>query len=157
MIIKFVQRFTKRGGWWVVAQAVLFAAILVALTHNEDPVTALRVLGWVLVAGALVLGGSGLWMIRDKLTAMPAPVDGAVLLERGPFALVRHPIYGAIILGFVGLSIKGGNLLAFGLSLLLIPFFFAKTRHEEQLLALRFPEYSTYRSRVRYRVLPWIF
>ena len=138
MIIKFVQGFTKRGGWWVVAQAVLFAVILVALTHNEDPVSALRVLGWVLVAGALVLGGSGLWMIRDKLTAMPAPVDGAVLLERGPFALVRHPIYGAIILGFVGLSIKGGNL-------------------EEQLLALRFPEYSTYRSRVRYRVLPWIF
>lgn len=156
MIVKFNKGFSERGGWWVVAQASLFVLILVGLTRNEDPAPALRVLGWALVVVALILAGSGLWMIRDKITAMPAPVDGAVLLERGPFALVRHPIYGGVILGFVGLSIKGGNVVAFALSLLLIPFFFAKTRHEERLLVERFPEYASYRSRVRFRVLPWI-
>lgn len=156
MIVKFSNSFSERGGWWVVAQAALFVVILLGLTRNQDPVTALRLAGWALVAIALLLGGSGLWMIRGKITAMPAPVDGAVLLDRGPFALVRHPIYGAIILGFVGLSIKGGNVLAFGLSLLLVPFFFAKTRHEERLLTVRFPEYDAYRNRVRFRVLPWI-
>ena len=95
-------------------------------------------------------------MIRRKVTAMPAPIDGAVLMQHGPYALVRHPIYSAVIVGFLGLSIKGGNVVAFVLSLLLIPFFYAKTSHEERLLTEHFPEYDGYRQRVRYRVLPWI-
>lgn len=156
MSIKFVRTFTERGGWWVVAQFALFGLILVALTRNSDPAVPLQVAGWVAVAIALILGGSGLWMIRRRLTAMPAPVDGAVLMDRGPFALVRHPIYGGVILGFVGLSLKGGNVYAAVLSLLLVPFFYAKTEHEERLLAAQFPEYVEYRQRVRRRMLPWV-
>ena len=156
MTIKFSESFHKRGGWWVVAQFALFGLILLALRWNEDPAVWLQVLGWVAVAVALVLGGSGAWVIRRKITAMPAPVAGAVLLETGPFAIVRHPIYAAVIIGFVGLSLKGGNLAALLISLLLIPFFYAKTRHEEKLLTARFPEYDQYRQRVPARILPWI-
>ena len=95
-------------------------------------------------------------MIRDHLTALPAPRHGAVLLDRGPFALVRHPIYGGLILGFLGLAIRGGNLIAAMLALLLIPFFWAKTEYEERLLAARLPEYADYRARVPRRFLPWL-
>ncbi len=157
MSIKFAESFAERGGWWVVAQFALFGLILVALTQNRDPAPVLQVAGWAAVAAALVLGGSGLWMIRRRLTAMPAPVDGAVLMERGPFGLVRHPIYGGVILGFLGLSIKGGNPYAAVLSLLLVPFFYAKTEHEERLLRARFPEYAEYQQRVSRRMLPWVF
>jgi len=156
MTIKFGKDFSKRGGWWVVVQFALIGVIVLVLGNNQDPQLALRVIGWVAVAVALVLGGSGLWMIRAKLTAMPAPVDGAVLLEKGPYAFVRHPIYSAAILGFIGLSAKGGNLGALLLSLFLIPFFYAKTRYEERLLVARFPGYDAYAERVPYRVLPWI-
>lgn len=155
MSIKFDNTFAKRGGWWVVGQFALFGLILLALTRNTNAGVALQVIGWVLVAVALVVGGTGMWMIRRRITAMPAPLDGAVLMDSGPFALVRHPIYSAVILGFAGLSIKGGNIYAFVLSLLLIPFFYAKTQHEERLLIERFPQYEVYRRRVRWRVLPW--
>jgi protein-S-isoprenylcysteine O-methyltransferase Ste14 len=156
MSIKFGASFTEKGGWWVVAQVALFASILLALTRNIDPATSLQVVGWTLIGAAVLFAGSAMWLIRDKITAMPAPVDGAVLIERGPFSLVRHPIYAGVIVGFVGLSIKGGNIYAAALSLLLIPFFYAKTEHEERLLAARFPEYRQYRDRVRRRILPWI-
>ncbi len=156
MTIKFGEDFHKRGGWWVVAQFVLFGLILFALRWNRDPVVSLQILGWVAVGVAVVLGGSAAWLIRRKITAMPAPVDGAVLFETGPFAIVRHPIYSAVIIGFVGLSIKGGNFAALLSSLLLVPFFYAKTRHEEKLLTEHFPEYGLYRDRVPSRVLPWI-
>lgn len=157
MTIKFNQKsFRDRGGWWVIVQFALFGLILLALTRNRDPVAAIRALGWVMVGGAVVIGGSGAWMLRDKLTALPAPMDGAVLLDRGPYAIVRHPIYSGVILGFCGLAVKGGNPLALVLSLLLIPFFYAKTSFEERLLIGRFPEYRQYQQRVGYRVLPWI-
>jgi protein-S-isoprenylcysteine O-methyltransferase Ste14 len=156
MSIKFDGNFTKRGGWWVVVQFALFGLLLLALTRNADPSTPLQVIGWLLVAGALVLGGAGMWMIRRRITAMPAPLDGAVLMESGPFSLVRHPIYGGVVLGFLGLSIKGGNLYALATSLLLLPFFYAKTEHEERLLIERFPEYRRYRDRVPKRILPWV-
>lgn len=77
-------------------------------------------------------------------------------MDGGPYSLVRHPIYGGVILIFVGLSIKGGNIYALLLSLLLIPFFYAKSRHEERLLEAQFPEYDEYQLRVRRRVLPWV-
>ena len=156
MTIKLVKNFGDRGGWWVVAQVGLFGLILLALRRNADPVVAIQIVGWTAIALALLLGGSGMWMIRRRITAMPAPLDGAVLMDGGPYGLVRHPIYGGVILGFVGLTTKGGNVYALGLSLLLIPFFYAKSRHEERLLEAQFPEYDEYRLRVTRRVLPWL-
>lgn len=155
MSINFGQ-FTRKGGWWVVAQFVLFAVIIASLTQNQSTEPLLEVIGWALVAMALLLAGTAMWLIRRKITALPAPLEGAVLMDRGPFALVRHPIYGGVILGFLGLAIKGGNPLAVLVSLLLIPFFLAKTRHEEQLLVEQIPDYAEYRLRVRRRFLPWI-
>ena len=157
MAIKFESgSFRARGGWWVVAQFILFGLILLALTKNRDPIAPIRTLGWAMVVGAAVIGGSAAWMLRDKLTALPAPVDGAVLHDRGPFAVVRHPIYSGVILGFCGLAVKGGNPLALLLSLLLVPFFYAKSSFEERLLVNQFSEYPDYQQRVGYRVLPWI-
>lgn len=150
------ESFKERGGWWVVAQFALFGLIMLAFTRNQDVAAPWRVTGWVLVGlGALGAGG-GLWVICEKLTAMPAPIEAAVLRQRGPYRIVRHPIYGGLILGFAGLAIRGGNLLALALSLGLIPFFYAKTSVEERLLLARFPEYAEYRQNVRFRVLPWV-
>ena len=155
MAINF-ERFSRRGGWWVVAQFALFLVILLAFTGNRTAGPALTFFGWALVGVALVIGGGGLWMLRDKLTPMPAPATGAVLHQGGPFAVVRHPIYSGVILGFLGLAMRGANPVAVLLALLLIPFFYAKTLHEERLLISRFPEYAAYQQRVRYRVLPWL-
>jgi protein-S-isoprenylcysteine O-methyltransferase Ste14 len=150
------ESFRERGGWWVVAQFFLFGLILLALTQDRNTAVLWRILGWCLVAVGAMASGSGLWAIRDKLTALPAPIDDAVLRQRGPYGVVRHPIYGGLVLGFAGLAISGGNLLALGLSLGLLPFFYAKTSVEERMLVAQFPEYAEYRRRVRYRVLPWL-
>ena len=155
MIIKS-EGFVKRGGCWVIAQFVLFAAVVIALTANRDAPPLMVAASWALIAIALGFAGSGLYMLRDKLTAMPAPVDGAILHRHGPFALVRHPIYTGVILGFLGLALKGANPVAALLAVGLIPFFYAKAGFEERLLAERFPEYADYQLAVPYRLLPWL-
>lgn len=155
MSIKF-EEFVKKGGWWVVAQFALFGLIMLALTQNTTPPAIWRFVGAALIGAAVLLAGSGMWMIRSHLTALPAPRHGAVLLERGPFSLVRHPIYGGVVLGFFGLAVRGGNVLAAVLALVLVPFFWAKTGHEERLLIVSLPEYDDYRTRVRRRFVPWL-
>lgn len=155
MIIKSTG-FVKRGGWWVVAQFLLFAAIVASFTANSEAGPVLEAFGWLLIAIAVGFAGTGLFILRDKLTAMPAPLDNAVLHRSGPYALVRHPIYTGVILGFVGLAVRGANPVALLLSAGLIPFFYAKTGYEERLLAERFPDYGAYRQAVPYRLLPWL-
>lgn len=151
-------RFTERGGWWVAGQAVLFAAILgAAWTLGPDEVgngwatagTALFVAGAVLAAaGALPLG--------LRLSPFPEPVAGARLRTGGIFGLVRHPIYGGVILLFVGIAVRSGSRAAMVLAAALVPFFWLKSEHEELLLERRFDDYPAYRRRVRHRFLPWI-
>ena len=155
MIIKS-EGFVKRGGWWVVAQFLWFAAIAVALTANREAAFPMVAAGWSLIAIAIGFAGSGLYVLRDKLTALPAPRDDAVLHRHGPFALVRHPIYTGVILGFLGLAIKGANPVAGLLAAGLIPFFYAKAGYEERLLGERFPGYGDYKRAVPRRLLPWL-
>jgi len=90
------------------------------------------------------------------ISIYPAPTSDSELVRGGPFRLVRHPIYLAVILGTIGLALGTLNPTALVAALLFVPFFMAKTGHEEDLLIERFPEYREYRSVVPYRLIPWV-
>lgn len=154
-------QFTERGGWWVVAQLVLFAFYVVALIGTE-PITEgyaldlAQVIGFSLtVAGAVMVGWS-LVLIGRHLTPYPAPNEGTVLVASGPYRLVRHPIYGGLIVGAMGLALMALNPWAVMFALVFVVFFMAKTGFEEDLLMERFPGYGEYRALVPRRLIPWL-
>jgi protein-S-isoprenylcysteine O-methyltransferase Ste14 len=62
------------------------------------------------------------------------PVPGAALRTDGPYGLVRHPIYAAVILAAVGYTIAMGSWWTVVVLALLIVFFVAKSRWEDRLL-----------------------
>ncbi len=72
------------------------------------------------------------------------------LVERGPYRLVRHPIYTSHLLMGLGTAIASGLLVAFvGLVLFFIGFWI-KLKQEEALLLKHFPgEYPAYQARVK--------
>ena len=76
--------------------------------------------------------------------------QGHKLVKRGPYALVRHPIYTGHLLMGLGTAIGSGLLVGFaGLALFFVGFWI-KLRQEERLLVRIFPEeYPAYRARVR--------
>jgi protein-S-isoprenylcysteine O-methyltransferase Ste14 len=78
------------------------------------------------------------------------------LVERGPYAFVRHPIYTGHLLMGLGTAIGSGRLVAFaGLALFFVGFWI-KLRQEERLLVRNFPEeYPAYRARVR-ALVPYV-
>ncbi|GMQ86074.1 MAG: hypothetical protein BMS9Abin07_1646 [Acidimicrobiia bacterium] len=153
--------FTERGGWWVVGQLALLGLYVLGLL-GTDPVSEGVALGFArgsglaLIAVATVIGLWSLILVRRSLSVFPAPTDNASLIRRGPFRLVRHPMYLAVVLGTVGLALAALNPSALVVALVFVPFFMAKSGHEEDLLMDRFPEYREYRSTVAYRIIPWV-
>jgi len=126
------------------------------ILYTNPWLTAHSILVVIQVAG-LVLG---IWSIvemsKSKLNITPVPREGAILIASGPYKLIRHPMYMALILSlFPMLAMDHGivNLLVFGVFLCNMIF---KLSYEEQLLHNRFPEYGEMAFR-SWRLIPWIY
>jgi protein-S-isoprenylcysteine O-methyltransferase Ste14 len=154
-----------RGEWYVVVQAVLFVLIAFgwrlwpnAPAWPEPFATAASILGFVLMLAGIPLAVTGLIALQRarSLTALPYPTDEAHLVETGPYAIVRHPIYSGLILGFIGLGLWRHALLTIVFTLALFVLFDLKSRREEAWLIERFPEYREYCRRVK-KLLPWLY
>ena len=156
-----MERFRDRGGWWVIAQVGLLAffglAMIGAAPSGDGGAPGpVQFVGAVLIVAAVLVGGWTFWLVGRNLTPYPAPTKHAVLIERGPYAYVRHPMYGAVALVTLGFALIALNPWAVLFSLTFVPFFMAKSGDEERMLVDRFPGYREYRSRVRYRLIPWV-
>jgi protein-S-isoprenylcysteine O-methyltransferase Ste14 len=149
-----------RGGGWVVAQSVVMAGTLVALflppRWPESARTQLLVAGVALaVAGLGLVVSAGLALGR-WLTPFPRPAAGAELAVRGPYRVVRHPLYAGGLLFFCGLSLVGSVSSLLGTAAL--GFLWAlKLRVEEHHLLASFPAYADYVTRVRWRLVPGVY
>ena len=151
-----------RGEGWVAIQLALMALVgLSALldVYWPDVVAGVFVvLGLVLVGAALVLlafAGASLVVAR-AITAFPRPREHSGLAQHGAYRVVRHPVYGAILLLAVGWSLA---LAPLGLipALLLALVFDLKARLEEAWLVERHPSYLAYRERTPRRFVPGLY
>ncbi|KQT48819.1 hypothetical protein ASG43_08215 [Aureimonas sp. Leaf454] len=136
---------------------VIYALSLAALLEALQPLTAApaRTWPWVL-AGAAVALGAEWWMqaasktLKRHATTEDANEPAAVLLDEGPFARSRNPIYCGMILLFAGIAMAAASLWA----ALCLPVLFAALHRmvvlpEERGLTERFgPVYRRYLERV---------
>ena len=145
------------------AQALLLTVLVVLLVTGAGAVALptgpswlMRITGAALTSIAVAEGVLGVKDLGVNLTPFPEPMRQARLVESGIYGRVRHPLYGAVILGSVGISLLLVNVVALGWSLFIAAFFYAKSRHEEARLAAHYPGYPGYRSRVTKRFVPWV-
>lgn len=149
-----------RGEGWVAIQGVLFVAEgLAGLAGPALNGTARLVAGGV---GLVAIGFGGFLAVRgvvdlrEALTALPHPRQGASLVDTGAYGLVRHPIYGGIIIGALGWGLATASPLAVAGAAGLLAFFRLKSAREEAWLEARYPAYPAYRARTR-RMLPFLY
>lgn len=82
--------------------------------------------------------------------------EGHELIERGPYRLVRHPIYTGLLAMFLATAIAFGHL--GGVVAILIAFasFWIKLGEEEKLMLQQFPDqYRSYQQRVKC-IIPFV-
>ena len=148
-----------RGEGWVAIQGILLVAIALAGLLGPAWVGGFRVAtsigGALLIAAGCLLALRGTRDLRGALTPLPYPRPDAELVQTGAYALVRHPIYGGLVLMAAGWGMLTASPAALGGAAALLAFFELKSRREEVWLDARFTAYAAYRTRTR-RIIPWI-
>jgi len=126
----------------------------------------IRIVSHTLASGCIglllcILGlGLAIWSRRTlggNWSSLVALKQGHELVERGPYGLVRHPIYSAVLLMGLGTAVSFGRVGCWIGLLLLSWGFWLKLRQEERLLSRHFPgAYPAYMRRVK-ALVPWVF
>ena len=82
--------------------------------------------------------------------------EGQQVIDGGPYAIVRHPMYAGALVMFVGIPLALGSW--WGLpAAAIVPVLVMRLTREEAFLVANLDGYGDYRSRVRYRLAPAVW
>jgi protein-S-isoprenylcysteine O-methyltransferase Ste14 len=117
-----------------------------------------QLLGW----GALCFAGAIVWHVMgvNAYLSSYARIQedrGQVVVTRGLYGLVRHPMYLGVIAAFIGMPLALGSWWSLIPGLLIAALFVYRTAREDQMLRLKLDGYQEYAAQVRYRLLPGVW
>jgi protein-S-isoprenylcysteine O-methyltransferase Ste14 len=121
-----------------------------------------RVPVWlVLLADLVVLAGYLLFvrvMKENRFLSRIVEVDAKQkVIDTGPYAVVRHPMYAGILPLYLFSPLALGSFWALIPAAFLPPIIIARIFNEEKVLCRELPGYAEYMRRVRYRLIPWVW
>jgi len=113
--------------------------------------------------GALVILGFWATTFVFRANSFAAPVvrvqrerDQRVI-DIGPYAVVRHPMYALAMLYLMGMPLLLGSLYGLPFVLLFVIGIAPRAVAEERLLERELPGYAAYKARVRWRLIPGVW
>ena len=83
--------------------------------------------------------------------------EGQKVIDTGLYGIVRHPMYMATLVLFLAMPLVLGSLPSFAVMLLYIPIIAKRIRNEEAVLEEGLEGYREYKTRVKYKVIPFIW
>ena len=135
--------------------ALQFACVgIIVLT---GPAVHLSIAAGLVIATSVFLGMWAVFSMRlGRFHITPTLHPLGQLTRRGPYRLVRHPMYLALILAMLGAVINEPSPIRIAAWLSLVVILVLKLRMEERLLAERYVEYITYAAST-WRLLPFVY
>ena len=101
------------------------------------------------------------WAMRENTFAVAVvklqPERGQRVIDTGPYAFVRHPMYSAVALFFIGAPLLLGSWWGLAMAALLIVLFAIRAVLEERTLLAGLPGYADYVARVPARLIPGVW
>jgi len=105
----------------------------------------------------MMLGLIALFVVGlNRFSIFPTPRQGISLITTGPFKVIRHPMYLAVLLVVSPICLEKPTLLKTALMAILLLTLIAKITVEERLLEKEFSDYSAYKKR-SWRLVPLIY
>jgi protein-S-isoprenylcysteine O-methyltransferase Ste14 len=114
-------------------------------------------LGLQIVAAVLIgVGSLGsfyvLWWLGKSFSIMP---EARALVTGGPYAHVRHPLYGVEIVSVIGTALQFAQPWAGLIALVVVALLVIRSHFEEGVLEAAYPEYAAYRAKTK-RFIPGV-
>ncbi len=83
--------------------------------------------------------------------------EGQKVIDTGLYGIVRHPMYSATVLLFLAMPLVLGSIISFFVFLLYPILIGFRIKGEEKLLEAELPGYGSYKKKVKYRLLPFVW
>ena len=83
--------------------------------------------------------------------------DNQRVIDTGLYGIVRHPMYSATTLLFLSMPLVLASPISFAIMLLYIPLIAKRIRNEEKVLEEGLAGYKEYKTRVKYKMIPFIW
>ena len=117
---------------------------------------------WVSILGNVLIVLSFVFIFRvvrvNSFAASNIRVEQAQkVIDTGPYAHVRHPMYAGAIWLFIGIPLALGSWWSLGLVVPVIPVLLWRLLDEERVLQRDLPGYAEYMRRVRFRLIPFVW
>ncbi len=159
-----MQKGTK--GWdrvvFYILQFTLLGEFVVAAFDERYHWSAAPV--WVVVLGYLLFTAGMVgcfWVLSvNKFAEMSVRIQterGHKVIDTGPYAVVRHPMYVACFLLFPGIALALGSFWALIPAALVSVVLVVRTVFEDRTLQEELAGYREYAERVRYRLIPGVW
>lgn len=153
---------TRAKQKWIIAASSIYFLIIFLLPGFDKRYGWSNMPFWLpLAADLLVLAAYILYIVVLRANSYASRVieveQNQQTITTGPYALVRHPMYLAMILMMVATPLALGSYWAFIPSLALIPLLAVRAKNEEELLIQDLPGYREYTQKVRYRLFPGVW
>jgi protein-S-isoprenylcysteine O-methyltransferase Ste14 len=160
------KRTIERGGiigYRVVALVLVAASFVIVRIAHGSPQSRLwqTSLAVEIVSDCIVLAGTAfaVWAritLGRNWSAEVTLKDDHELIESGPYALARHPIYTGLISMALGTALNVGRVIGLVVLVGLCGGLWWKARQEEQIMSRQFPDaYLAYKKRVR-AIIPFV-
>jgi protein-S-isoprenylcysteine O-methyltransferase Ste14 len=124
-----------------------------------------RRFGWSHVPTFIVIVASGIVFLSylgiiqvfkaNSYAARTIRVEkGQKLAAKGPYAIVRHPMYACVVMMYVASPIALGSVWGLLPAMAIIPLLIARIKNEEEVLERELIGYKDYEQQTRYRLVP---
>lgn len=149
----------------LIAFVASFAAAVILIPIDVFHLHLMRPPPGLLSLFGLALFAAGWWLIAAALraNAFAAPVvklqeeRGQRVIDTGPYAVVRHPMYSSVVPLLLGMALWFGSYAAAIAAIVPAALIAVRVVFEEKFLRRELPGYEQYATRTRFRLIPFVW
>ncbi len=130
-----------------------FSSLGFLLLPTQELSTGLYLVSLLLLVGGIGFSICALLVLGRSISLLP---EARRLVTRGPYGLVRHPLYLGEMVAVTGIALQHFSVWALLLLIVGWAFQFLRMTYEERVLSKSFPEYADYMARTA-RLVPGIY